>query len=282
MRILIGYNDSDGAKAALYDLGRAGFPEETEALVLTVVESLPHLEAVAEANSIVQGAKSALLQNFPTWKVKAETASGSPAGEILARADSFDPDVIVVGEPRHVFPQGGRFLARTSHAVLAEAKCSVRIARGIENRLTRAERLLIGFDGSAGAVHAVDVIAKRSWPAGTAVRLLAVADSSVLSSIGRFTPQMNDAAIEERFASQWAEALAAASLEKLRFAGLLASVEVRFGHPGEIIVREAEYWNAYTIFVGPHCAPNAIGRLSIGSVSSCVASSASSTVEVVR
>ena len=62
----------------------------------------------------------------------------------------------------------------------------------------------------------------------------------------------------------------------------MASVEVRFGHPREILVKEAEDWNADAVFVGPHCPPNAIERLLIGSVSSDVAARADNTVEVVR
>ena len=38
MRILIGYNGSDAAKAAIQDLRYAGFPDDTEAVVLTVAE----------------------------------------------------------------------------------------------------------------------------------------------------------------------------------------------------------------------------------------------------
>jgi len=282
MRILIGYNGSDAATAAIDDLSRAGFPDETEAIVLTVSESLLRPKSVSEASAIAIAGKTALCREFPTWTVKAETASGSPAHEILARSESFNPDVIVVGEPHQLFPQGNIFFGHTSQAILAEAGCSVRIARGTENENPQPARLLVGFDGSTGSIHAVDVITMRKWPADTMVRLLAVADSSVLSSIGRFTPQMNDAAVEARFASQWAETLAATSLEKLRQAGILASVEVRFGHPREILVDEAEYWKADTIFVGPHCSPNSNGRLLIGSVSSGVAARANSTVEVVR
>ncbi len=282
MRILIGYNGSDAATAALHDLRRAGFPNETEAVIITVAESLLRPKSVSEAASIAQAGKAALCREFPTWTVKTETASGSPAREILARSASFDPDVIVVGEPHQIYPQRNMICGHTSQTILAEAECSVRIARGTEEKEIHPARLLVGFDGSAGAVHAVDIIAKRKWPGRTTVRLLAVADSSVLSSIGRFTPQMNDAAIEARFALQWTETLAATSLEKLRRAGILASVEVLFGHPREIIVEEAEEWKANTIFVGPHCAPNTVSRLLIGSVSSGIAARANSTVEVVR
>lgn len=282
MRILIGYNGSDAATAALYDLSRAGFPDEAEAVVLTVAESLLPPKSVSEARSIAMAGKTALCREFPTWTVKAETASGSPPREILTRSESFDPDVIVVGEPHQMFPHGNIFFGHTSQTILAEAGCSVRIAQGTASKNPQPAKLLVGFDGSAGSIHAVDVIAKRKWPADTTVRLLAVADSSVLGSIGRFTPQMNNAVVEAKFASQWAETLAAASLEKLRRAGVSSSVEVQFGHPKDVIVEEAERWNADTIFVGPHCAPNSFERFLIGSVSAAVAARANCSVEIVR
>lgn len=282
MRILIGYNGSDAAMAALHDLRCAGFPDETEAIVFTVAESWLRPKTAAEASSIAANGKAAICSDFPTWMVNAETKSGSPPREILARAESFDPDLIIVGETSQMISPGNIFIGPTSQKILTDAGCSVRIVRGCERSKPHAKRILVGFDGSAGAVHTVDSIVGRKWAAGTEVRLLAVADSSVLGSIGRFTPQMKDAVIEAKFALQWAETLAAASLEKLKGAGISSSVEVRFGDPKYVIVEEAERWNADTIFVGPHCAPNSLERPLIGSVSLAVASRAHCSVEIVR
>jgi nucleotide-binding universal stress UspA family protein len=174
------------------------------------------------------------------------------------------------------------FIGHTSQTILTEAGCSVRIARGRGVISTRGAKILVGFDGSPGAVQVVDSIVSRVWPANTQVRLLAVADSSVLGMIGRFTPQMKDATIEAKFAMQWAETLAAASLEKLKRAGISSSIEVRLGHPKYEIIKEAESWKADTVFVGPHCAANSFERFLIGSVSVAVASRAPCSVEVVR
>ncbi|MBK8464768.1 MAG: universal stress protein [Chloracidobacterium sp.] len=282
MRILIGYNGSDAARAALQDLRYAGFPDDTEALLLTVSEFWLEPKTADEATAIALAGKDALSSEFPTWTITAETASGSPPREILARAESFGPDVIIVGEPSHMTSSGNIFVGHTSQTILTEAGCSVRIARQREGTHARSPKILVGFDGSAGAIRIVDSIARRVWSANTQVRLLAVADASVLGMIGRFTPQMKNATVEAKFAIQWAETLAAASLEKLESAGVSSSIEVRLGNPKYEIIEEAENWNADAVFVGPHCAPDSFERFLIGSVSIAVASRASCSVEVVR
>lgn len=284
MRILIGYNGSDAAKAALEDLKNAGFPDKTEAIVFTVAEAWLPPTTPDDAFAIAAAGKSAVESYFPTWTVTADTASGSPPREILVRAESFKPDLIVVGEPRPLIGEHNMFIGHTSQIILTEAGCSVRIARGNGRGgiNTSAAKILVGFDGSPGAMHAIDLIAMRVWPSNTQVRLVAVADSSVLGTIGRFTPQMKDATVEAKFAAQWAETLAATSLEKLKNAGIPSSIQVRFGHPKFQIIEEAETWEADAVFVGPHCAPNSFERFLIGSVSIAVASQASCSVEVVR
>lgn len=282
MRILIGFNGSEAATAALHDLHYAGIPADAEIVLITVAESWLPPKTADEARSISAAGKAVICDEFPNWIVTAKTASGSPPREILALAESFKPDLIVVGEPRQTLSEHKMFIGHTSQTILTEAECSVRIARGGEELKLHAEKILVGFDGSAGATHAVDSIARRKWPAGTEVQLLAVADSSVLSSIGRFTPQMNNASIEAKFALQWAETLAAVSLEKLKEAGIASNVEVRFGHPKDAIIQEADKWNADTIFVGPHCAGNSYERFLIGSVSAAVAARATCSVEIVR
>lgn len=282
MRILIGYNGTDASTAAIHDLKYAGLEGATEAVIFTVAESWLAPKTPVEASQVAADGKALLTKEFPDWTVSAETASGSPAREILARAQTFDPDLIVLGEPRQKLSQRNIFLGQTSQTILTEAKCSVRIARGLNETLQHAERILIGFDGSAGAARAVRSIAARRWPGNTSVRLLAVADQAVLRAIGRFTPEMTDAVVEERFAAKWAETLAADALKRLSAAGIPASIEVRLGHPKDTLIKEAEAWNADTIYVGPHCSSNSFERFILGSVSSAVAARAHCSVEVVR
>lgn len=282
MRILIGFNGSEASTAALYDLANAGLPEETQVLILTVAESSNPPKTSTEADRIATVGVRIIRNEFPNWVVMGETATGSPPREILGRAESLVPHLIVLGEPRQDFGEHNIFVGHTSQIILTEAECSVRIARGSTSPRSGCEKILVGFDGSAGAMNAVDAIALRKWPAETEVRLLVAADSLVMGSIGRFVPQMTGVAVETKFASQWATSLASTALAKLTAAGISSSVEVRFGHPKDLILEEAEEWIADNIFVGPHCAANSFERFLIGSVSAAVAARAHCTVEVTK
>ena len=282
MRIMVGYNGSDASKAAITDLHNSGFGDNTEVLVLTVAEEWSYPRTAADAQMIADTGKAEIEQLCPTWTVSAGVASGSPPREILAYARSFHPDLIIVGEPHHDLSEHNLFVGHTSHVLLTESNCSVRIARGAKRPKARPQRIIVGFDGSVGATLSVEAIAARRWEPGTAVQLLAVADASVLSLIGRFNPQMRGAAVETKFASQWAETLASRSLAKLERSGITSSVAVVLGHPKEVIIQEAERLDADAIFVGPHCSSNSFERFLIGSVSASVAARAHCSVEVVR
>lgn len=282
VKILIGYNGSEVSNAALEDLLHAGLPLHAEAMVLSVAEVCCKPANAGEARERATYAAEKLKTEFPNWTVTAETAAGTPATEILARAESFKPDLIVVGEHRQKLSERNIFLGHASQMILTEAACSVRVARGKSDLPIHPERIIVGFDGSAGSEFAVDTITSRFWPAGTKVRLLAVADSSVLGSIGRFIPQMADVTVGAKFASQWAETLAADSIKRLTAAGLSASVETGMGYPKDTIIEVAEAWNADSIFVGPHCSGNSFERFLLGSVSAAVAARAHCSVEIIR
>lgn len=282
MRILIGYNGSEASKAALGDYSLMGLPDANEVLILSVAEAWLPPKTTDEAHQLANEASSHLAAHFPAWKITTAIATGSPANEILAEAAKFEPDMIIVGEPREQADRSNLFLGHTTQKILTGAACSVRIARAPIDGDPHPERLLVAFDGSAGSISAVNVIADRRWPKETEVRLVAVADSSVLGTIGRFTPQMKDSAVEAKFAAQWAETLASSSLARLRAAGIKATVEVRFGNPKDEIIRDADDWNADTIFAGPHAAANSFERFLIGSVSSAIAARAHCSVEIVR
>jgi nucleotide-binding universal stress UspA family protein len=282
MRLLIGYNRTEFAKAAIEDLVRAGLPAEADALVLTVAELCFPTVKAEDAGEIAQEGAARVRELFPDWNITTQTSHGAPSREIIAAADMLQPDLVVLGEPNKAIGSTSSFLGPVSQGVLTDGDAPLRITRRREIVPNSAPRLLVGFDGSEGSELAVKTIASREWPAGTSVRLLSIDDTGVLGTIGRLSPQMRAAAVGAGFASRWAETLASRALEQLTRAGLDASVDVRSGHPQTALIDAADEWNADCIFVAPHTAGNSFERFLLGSVSASVAAHAHCTVEVVR
>ena len=311
MKILIGYDGSACSDAALDDLKLAGLPDDTEASVMSVAEvwlplenvngnagdkfeSDPYLEkltekhrqkakkAVAEFEIFARHARERLLKMFPAWNVKSKATFGSPAWEIITKANETKTDLIVVGS--HGRTAVGRFfLGSVSNKILSEAHCSVRIARGKIEVDPLPSRIIIGFDGSAGANAAVEAVASRNWREQSEVKLVAVTDPITPSAIGRFVPPIADWVEEANEGErEWLEKLAECPLGKLRAAGLTATFSIEAGSPKQILVKEAESWHADSIFVGANRFGSRVERFLLGSVSSAVAARAQCTVEVVR
>ena len=309
MKILIGYDGSRSSDAALDDLQKAGLPDDIEAKVITIAEVwMPpppngnnpekymsdanpewlkiHDEvgkkAVVEAQVLSRHAKERLEITFPSWKVVSEATYGSPAQEILARAEDFKPDLVVVGS------QGKSAISRIllgsiSTKVLAESKCSVRVARGRIEVDPVPVRLIIGFDGSPGSLAAVEAVVERKWCADSEVRLVSATNSMLPSAIGRFVPPIGKMFEDEKKSERvWVEKLAETALRKLNDAGLKTELRVEVGNPKQVLIEEAEKWGADCIFVGSHSFSNKLERFLIGSTSAAVAERAHCSVEVVR
>src|SRR5262249_52768870 len=148
MKVLMAYDGSSCADTALNDLQLAGLPQEAEALLLSVAEVFlppssptpafpapvpPAVQrawaqathALEEAHTLAQQARTRLLKSFPAWDVFAEACADSPAWAIIKKAETWQPDLIVVGS--HGRSALGRFvLGSVSQKVLTEAHCSVR------------------------------------------------------------------------------------------------------------------------------------------------------------
>ena len=309
MKILIAYDGSSCAEAALDDLVRAGLPEAGEFSVISVAEvwlppenspewdaensdtylkeiSRKHCakskKAVAEVETLANHAAQRLRKMFPRWTVSAEATYGSPAWEVLTKADNFKPDLIVAGSQGRS-AVGRFFLGSNSQKILTEAHCSVRVARGRIEVDPTPVRILIGLDGSKGAEAALESVASRIWPEESEVRLVAVSDPITPSLIGRFVPPIADLVEEvNEGESEWLHKLAEPALHKLKEAGLIATLSIVAGNPKQVLVEEAARWNADAIFVGANAAGSRLERFLLGSVSAAVAERSHCSVEVVR
>jgi nucleotide-binding universal stress UspA family protein len=295
MRVLIAYDGSDYADIAIDDLLWAGMPENADAIVLTAVEwplQAPRSwgmvetgfaaeleEHVKAAERLADQGRQRLQKLFPRWKIHAAAApAGHAATAILDKATAWPADLIVAGT------HGRSALARVvlgsvSLKLVKEAPCSVRIAR--RSNHDGPILLLVCNDGSPEAEGVVDAICKRSWPAGTAARILAVHELLVpveTTNLGMDPDLYGRINEDEHFRLRH---IVNQAEEKLHEAGLVALPIVSEGDPKDLLVAKAKDWKAATIFVGAR-GLGRVERLLLGSVSSAIVAHAPCTVEVVR
>ena len=287
MKVLIAYDGSACADAALADLRRAGLPTEAECKVVSVIENwLPppsgleiveHVDHDQEFLTLALNAAQRICEFQPGWAVKAEVSAGSPATVIIEKADEWNPDLIVMGA--HGRGALGRlFFGSVSQRVLHEANCSVRVARKPEKESNRPLRIIVGFDGSPNAVEVIRVLTSRRWPNGVEARVVYAAWPNP-----EFTPRPLVGKIADWIAEQdlRIKRKIDAVVSDLNAAGIHATAIVKAEEPGRLLIEEAKTWEADCIFVGAR-GLGRLERLRLGSVSSSLAARAHCTVEVVR
>jgi len=311
MKILVGYDGSHCAEAALDDLQRMGLPRVAETLVMSVTEIwLPppppssyeilerarevrvpaHMRrvyakgsaAMEEAQFHAERGATRLRTNFPGWETTAEAAVGSPARELVRKADEWKPDLIVVGS--HGRSAAERLvLGSVSQGVLTYARCSVRVARGRVDEPDTPVRIIVGVDGSPASAVAVREVESRVWPLMSDVRVMAVNNPLTPTFIGQFIPPVAKTIEESNQADrEWLRKILENFSERLRQSELRVLTEIREGDPKRVLVEAAEEWGADCIFVGSIGFGNPFERFVLGSVSASVAARAHCSVEVVR
>jgi len=279
MRLLICFDGTENSSAIIEDLKNAGLGEKCDAVVMTVAEGFGDANEMAYASNIAQAAVSIVSREFPSWKVETRVAEGSAGREIVIAAEELKTNLIVVGEPAQNPDRQHIFLGQNTSVVVNEASCSVRVARKTSSL---GSTMIVGFDGSAASVAAIEGVAAREWPSETSIKLVVVADSFLLDTVGRFAPQINNSVVEAKFVSQWAETLAGTSICKLRANGIAVNIEVLSGRPQTTLAAAAKRFDANCIFVGPHNGPNSFARFVVGSVSAGVAKHVDCSVEIIR
>jgi nucleotide-binding universal stress UspA family protein len=311
MKILIGYDGSDCAEAALDDLRLAGLPDSAEAHILSVTEvwlpppppssyeiieearkatSAAELQrdfskrgpAAKDALALAERARERLQVNFPKWKVSADSSCGSAAWELVAKADEWRPDLIVVGS--HGRTALGRFvLGSVSQRVLTEALCSVRIARGRLEEPGSPVRIIVGTDGSPASEEALRAVAARKWPPQSEVKVILVDDPTAPDFLDKLIPPLEQMREEDRREERaWVEEISKDAVNMLNSSEIKVSCAVREGDPKRELPKAAEEWGADCVFVGSAGFSNRFARFVLGSVSAAVAARAHCSVEVVR
>ncbi len=291
MKILIGYDGSMDANDAIHDLRQSGLPKEVEALIVSVEESpiVPPLarqegidkafvewttklanhadihvaDALSQAKSQAEVARHKMLSYFPKWKVTAIAIPGRAASELIQEADNYSADLIVIGS------QGrsalGRFImGSVSLEVALQSPCSVRIGRSKFARDPRvSRRMVVGVDALAGSEQAIKQVLERVWPSGSELRVVAFDE--------------NQPAIREVISTEHSSN---GKVPLSEFRGLKVTAEIRRGDPADVLISEADDWEADCIFIGGHFGSGSYG--SQNSVVKDLATKASCSVEIVR
>jgi nucleotide-binding universal stress UspA family protein len=312
MKILLGYDGSESADAALHDLKRAGLPDEAEALIVSVADVMmapatsnyeiaeqaltsrrvsaglmlaqkQAARVLSEAKAFTRKASERIRSYFPSWNVRAEVLAGQPSQELLSRADEWKPDLVVVGSHGHSLA-GRVILGSVSKKIVTDSHHSVRVTRGtLEKNEFDPIRIVIGVDGSSEAEHAVRAVGRRIWPDETEVRIIAVDDGTSPARISHILPiaaaTIRDENEESALAAQrmvdWAE-------NELSVIGLNVSVAIEKGDPQRVLIHHAQKWDADAIFVGGRRFSSAFERFRLGSVATGLVTKAHCSIEVAR
>lgn len=306
MKILAAYDGSTSSQAAIQDLARAGLPASAQALVLSVADvfippksenGLPALpkeieaaierahaqsaRAVETARRMAEEASEQVRVMFPGWSVQSEATAGAPGWSIILRAQEWGAALVVVGS-RGQSAASRLLLGSVSDQVLHNVSCSVRIGRQSAREGERPVRLIVGVDGSADAERAIKAVAARQWPRGSEARVIAVIDNRMSVVFAPLSPGLGRWVDQgDRDVRAWFRRMVEAEAETVRESGLAVSALTLDGDPKEVLVREAESWQADCIFLGAR-GLGALERLFLGSVSSSVAERATCSVEIVR
>lgn len=297
MKVMIAYDGSNYANAAIDDLGCAGLPPEGLALIVSVADvsktaiassydigvlrkfvskrlleetiALTQKETARTQNDAKKFAihgYELVLSNLPNWSVNNQITVGNPASELLKTADEYKPDLIVVGS--HGRSAIGRFfLGSVSQKVAEGANCSVRIGRqNSEKDKDVPNKVIIGASSLPDAEEVIRAVSRRVWAEDTEIRLI-VADDGI--SAGRVSAVY-----------PYAKAIFEQSVERLSAAtGAGVSVDIRSGDTESILLREAENWKADSIFI---VNESEIGEKGLGKLAANLLTGAKCTIEIVR
>src|SRR6185369_2120458 len=261
-KVLIGYDGSESADSALMDLRRAGLPHDVEALIVSVSEVLmppsamgsgivgsspgsgrvaavlaqvesQAVEQLKEAKEFAVKARDRVRSYFPDWEVQAQWLTGTPYTELIAKADEWQADLVVVGS--HGRSAIGRLLlGSVSKNVVTDSHHSVRVARGTIDTDDLIPRIMIGVDGSLEAEHAVWAVGKRLWPEETEIRIIAVDDGTSPARVSSVLPSATSL-IERTDQQFWAPArMVEWAQNELKAIGLSVSVAIEKGDPQRV------------------------------------------------
>ncbi|MBX9688996.1 MAG: universal stress protein [Candidatus Obscuribacterales bacterium] len=319
MKILLATDGSANADAALDIVLYRPWEAGTKVRVISVIEPLHdkvnkivgilRLTPIAtEAHTrhknnlleLVEKYSAKLREKFGADNVSWQVVEGKPKETIVAEADKFNADTIIMGA--HGRNESGEFLfGSVPEYVLSHAKCSVEILRAISpsTMVTEIERqqpieedkYLIALDDSDCSAVTLQEVLNRQWPAKPFFKVISVVEPLPFQAYTGLGP-WEGAGSEEYLAlvSKTMEAEQSASKKivenaisqlKAKFPDATVSSDLLDGYAKDGILQSSKDWPADLIIMGSH-GRGGMMEFVLGSVSKATAMHAPCSVIVVR
>jgi nucleotide-binding universal stress UspA family protein len=145
-------------------------------------------------------------------------------------------------------------------------------------------KILLATDGSDYSKAAVNSVAERPWPEGSIVKIVSAMEIPYAPTTEAWVLPDSYYKELERVAKEQAQAAvdyAVKRFKSVKSPGLEVGAKIISGSPRQVILDEAESWDADLIVVGSH-GYSGWQRLLLGSVSSAISTHAHCSVEIVR
>lgn len=290
MRLLLAVDSIETTEMIMKAVASRPWPRGTRARVLSVVEdnAVP-AEVWSEAGYSADAVRkemrrrgeqiSALtVEPLSQLGIEAEVVimRGNPAWLIPLEVRRWPADLILIRAHNRTGLKSW-MMGSVAKSVVREAPCSVEVVRSAKEDLSVVGnghlKILLATDGSEESVAASSVVAGRTWPEGTEVK--------VMSMVSPVRYSMEEIGLLDGGRTERAHRAIGAAAQILQGAGLMTSGEVIAGRAERRITHAAREWGADLIVVGAR-ERKGFRKLISGSVSETVASRAPCSVNIVR
>jgi len=287
MKILVAIDSSPSSEVVVKEVSARPWPNDSVKRVISVLDLFAFPSGIGGVGPVTDAedrAADALVKDAAKrlshegGEVATAVTEGYPPTSIIAYAQEWDADLIIVGSHGH---SGiSRFLlGSVAQSVVRGAHCSVEIVRERSVDRSAGMRILLATDGSEHSAGAARSVASRPWPEGTEVKVVCSVKVIVPAADPWFAVGDAGPLLEEH--SRQAREYVEESEKMMRDAGLKVSSAVLTDGAKASIVDEAREWGADLVVLGSH-GRRGLNRILMGSVSEAVAMHAHCSVDVIR
>ena len=287
MKILVAIDSSPSSEVVVREVAARPWPNGSVTRVISVLDLFAFPSGIGGVGPVTDAearAAEALVKDAATRlsregvEVVTAVTEGYPPTSIIAYAQDWDADLIVVGSHGH---SGiSRFLlGSVAQSVVRGAHCSVEIVRQRSLESSAGMRILLATDGSEHSAAAARSVASRPWPDGTEVKVVCSVKVIVPAADPWFAVGDAGPLLEEH--SRQARDYMESGEKMMRDAGLKTSSALLTDGAKASIVDEARDSGADLVVLGSH-GRRGLNRILMGSVSEAVAMHAHCSVDVIR